>query len=742
MLRSLLKCKGKNYQVFTELLWEEFVAVMNTCLKLLLKIILLFMVHCIAFAKSLVNNESNVRNPTLFTANSFIHHASTDLTRDFEDYVTENSTSAFIFPPNHSSGVPKDLRTHSDKAFTTSLPNITDTPVKEQNESKFSSANANGVRNNHISPITTLLKQIFYTTEKFDIEIKHPLTEDDVFGDNTLGDHGLQNKNSTTLSTEPLNVSTIYPLFESASQNVPNKSTGTRTASRSPVTTSDGRILRGTTYASSTESADKSDLLSSTNDLFPSTNDNLANGVDTNRTNSASKNSTFHNRDVALTVSQGRGYSTVKTSYLTDAYEFTTVSKLPISDDQNIQTRVRNMTDHGNSVALSVSTNHTSSYNVYPLEYVKQVQHIAYTIAFPVLICIGCIVNIICIIVFMRPRMRSVPVNKYFLALSLSDLIVCLMNIPIVITTNGCNIRSYGAAFYYGHFGWSMIEVWQTVNFYTLLFLSYDRFLAVYFYKYFKEQDSEKILRLRYVITIVADIIIHLFFFINVNIECKDDKMPIEHCTPENFRIYDSYRFNNDQAWHKLYFVLNELAIRWLPGLLLVIFNASLIVAIAMGRLSNPTSTHRTKRRTEFRLTITLIGITSSFIICTFPNTINSVWFSDNLDEKCYGKHEVFRAVSNNLQLLEHVLHIAFLSMLIPSFRSELISFLTCTSSPDSQNETDQSSRDLQMYQINRRSGHSPFPNKSPSPSPYTHKRMSGSDVNYGSVNGLTPHGR
>ncbi|XP_066973094.1 uncharacterized protein [Macrobrachium rosenbergii] len=719
-------------------------AVMNTALKLQWKTIFLSAIYCITYAHSSMKNETKITEPAFLISGRSLgssHHTTANLMSESPltyDGAEERSTTEFVSPQNVSSRVPTEEGTLVDKSYTPtipSFPSIPGNPLHVKNASKIipliiASDNSNG----DVSHKTSVPSQ-FLTSPS-----PTPLNK-------MLNITGKNDTNRSFRTVRPSMAS--FPNVSDNPTKVNNEtkfmSTTTRNDTRKVVNLTTSEASQGTT---GTLPLFTSDLLTPTQEAFPSTVQSRNDISSTVRT--AFENHPFHSNVGSSTVRYDRDGSTevkrLTTFHFTTTYKSTTVPESSLTSDghspQDREVGMRNMTDHGISIALSALPEPTASSD-YPREYVRGVQHRAYTIAFPVLIFIGSVANIICIIVLMRPRMRSVPVNKYFLALAWSDLIVCLMNIPIAITTNGCDIRSYAAAVYYGHFGWSTIEVSQTISFYTLLFLSYDRFLAVYFYQKFKQQNYGKILRLRYVITVIADIVIHLFYFFNVRIWCKDERQ-LEHCESGLFLILDSYRFNYRTSWHTVYFLFHELIIRWIPGLLLVIFNASLVAAIAIGRLSNPVSSHRTKKRTEFRLTITLIGITCSFVVCTFPNTIYSIWFAAHIDEKCYGNHEVFRAVSNNLQLLEHVLHIAFLSMLNPSFRSELMNFLTCTPSPDSPNDAYQSSRDLHMYQINRRSGHSPFPNRSPNHSPYLNKRISGSelDATTGHGNALTPRAR
>ncbi|XP_068223199.1 probable G-protein coupled receptor B0563.6 isoform X2 [Palaemon carinicauda] len=296
---------------------------------------------------------------------------------------------------------------------------------------------------------------------------------------------------------------------------------------------------------------------------------------------------------------------------------------------------------------------------------------VSYRIVYPLIIAIGVVNNVICIIILLKPKMRIILANRYFLIQAVADLLVCVMSIPIAISSNGCFIDSYSTAIYYGYFGWSVLEILQPLSFYTLLFLAFDRFLAVWNVQYFRNHKKDKILMYRMAILLTIDILLHIFFFINVKISCLDENEN-PPCKPHQYVIQDAVRLNSTEIWHPVFFHFHEFLVRWLPGFSLIVFNIGLIIAIGRGKLNNSDVSNSDSKKMELSLTLTLIAMIFSTIIFIFPQAVYMTQFGELHPGKCYGDYELFRATTNVLQLLEHITLIVFLTMLNPNFRKEL----------------------------------------------------------------------
>ncbi|KAK8375484.1 hypothetical protein O3P69_008370 [Scylla paramamosain] len=306
---------------------------------------------------------------------------------------------------------------------------------------------------------------------------------------------------------------------------------------------------------------------------------------------------------------------------------------------------------------------------------VDAVHWVVYRNVLPVLVFAGIILNVLCLVVLSRPSLRSTRVVWYFLALASSDLLVCVFHIPVITTITGCTFSSYGEAYYFTHFGWTMIGVCQSFGTYVIVWLSLDRFIAVWMYEiYPKIQQRPHVKRNRLLATAMACITFHLVYMVLADLTCSTEDEGDEECTRGHWISVSGYQYQFEKTWHKVYCVIYGLFIRWFPGCLLIFFNASLVVGIVQGRVNLPVGIKTPGRSGERKLVIITIAITASYILFTFPIMIYITGFAEALPDRCGGNHpkEVLRAVGNTLQLLEHVIHIAFLVGLNSRFRKEL----------------------------------------------------------------------
>ncbi|XP_053649305.1 probable G-protein coupled receptor B0563.6 [Cherax quadricarinatus] len=305
------------------------------------------------------------------------------------------------------------------------------------------------------------------------------------------------------------------------------------------------------------------------------------------------------------------------------------------------------------------------------MEDVDDIHWIVYRQVLPVLVSFGIVANVICVVVLSRPRLRSPRVNRYFLILAVSDLLVCVFYIPVITTITGCTFSSYGEAYYFSHFGWPLVGITQIIGTYTILWLSLDRFIAVWMYSlYPRIQQKPNVLRNRMGITILLCLSIHILYCIIAEVECSDEKDG--KCI--KWKIKTGYQNHFNEVWHIVYRSVFALFIRWVPACFLLVFNLGLIVGVVRGRINFPTTTQGSSRSGEKTLIITMISITASYILLVLPITIYITGYAEYREDRCTGRlsQEILRAVGNCLQIFEHSIHIFFLAGLNHGFRDEM----------------------------------------------------------------------
>lgn len=138
---------------------------------------------------------------------------------------------------------------------------------------------------------------------------------------------------------------------------------------------------------------------------------------------------------------------------------------------------------------------------------------------------------------------------------------MCIFYIPVITTITGCDCTSYAEAFYFTHFGWTLIGVCQSFGTYIIVWLSFDRFIAVWMYDiYPKIQQRPNLKRNRLLVTAMACVTFHLVYMVQADVKCKDEGD--EACVQGEWTSVSGYHYQFDELWHKIYSVIYGLFIR------------------------------------------------------------------------------------------------------------------------------------------------------------------------------------
>ncbi|ROT61532.1 hypothetical protein C7M84_020679 [Penaeus vannamei] len=225
----------------------------------------------------------------------------------------------------------------------------------------------------------------------------------------------------------------------------------------------------------------------------------------------------------------------------------------------------------------------------------------AYRVVLPLVIVGGILVTTLSLVVLTRPRLRATHVNTYFLLLASADLVIFV-----------------------------------TFSMYVILWISYDRFLAVWDFKRFHEIQKPGVLRVRLVGTLLVCVLIHMKHLFEVEINCA--------------------------LWRQVFWVVRGLLVLVIPIVLVVVFNGGIVVALVCRRASSTAASVRTRGRDLSRI-YTILAIAATFIACTVPSLVHATFYAENI-VRCHGPYgeEVLRAVANLLLLVEHVTHFVILS--------------------------------------------------------------------------------
>ncbi|XP_063588768.1 uncharacterized protein LOC134765902 [Penaeus indicus] len=300
-------------------------------------------------------------------------------------------------------------------------------------------------------------------------------------------------------------------------------------------------------------------------------------------------------------------------------------------------------------------------------ERVEELLYVAYRVALPLMVVGGILVTTLTLVVLTRPRLRATHVNTYFLLLASADLVIFVVSVATAVTLNGCELYSHDFALYFAHFFFTLFYIVQTFSMYIILWISYDRFLAVWDFKRFHEIQKPGVLRVRLVGTLLVCVLIHMKHLFEVEINCVTEENQVVEapgpCSDGVWVVNDSLHFLDGKVlWRQLVWVLRGLLVLVIPIVLVVVLNGGIVVALVCRRVRNTAATARTRGRDLSRI-YTILAIAATFIACTVPSLVHATFYAKNI-VRCHGPYgeEVLRAVANFLLLFEHVTHFIILS--------------------------------------------------------------------------------
>ncbi|CAL4130703.1 unnamed protein product [Meganyctiphanes norvegica] len=254
-------------------------------------------------------------------------------------------------------------------------------------------------------------------------------------------------------------------------------------------------------------------------------------------------------------------------------------------------------------------------------------------IVFPVFIVLTIIINAACIMVTMRPKLRAYHCNTYIQLMAILDLLSSFAYLPFIFDNELCLYSSYTYAFYFTHFGWMVTHCLRALSNYVLLFLSYDRFLAIWYPDRFKVIKHKGISRRMF---IVGSLLVISYIPV----------MYIGHVTPQPNNKWlglAGIKVSNEK-WTSFYKPFHFLITCVLPSIMIVGLSMGLIYGIFKKRILG---SEGRKRKRQFFQTLAVLVLNITYVICIIPYLAAVMTY--NIEKgKCYGP------VKSEILILSH----------------------------------------------------------------------------------------
>ncbi|KAK4299263.1 hypothetical protein Pmani_028438 [Petrolisthes manimaculis] len=308
---------------------------------------------------------------------------------------------------------------------------------------------------------------------------------------------------------------------------------------------------------------------------------------------------------------------------------------------------------------------------------------LSYGLVVPMVVTAGLLLNGTGLYLLTRPAMKTRSGNAYLVVLVVCDLLTLSASIPTALTLNGCHLTSYNTALYFAHTFFTAFYILQTYTLYIILWISYDRFLALWAWERFHRAQGRGSLWLRLSLTLLLCVGVHVRHLVDVQVVCwrwvRDHWRPDlaasvsgGGCEGGKWVLQDGlHQEGREKMWaEEVWWVVRGLVVLAAPISLVLIFNAGIIFGMVTRRLHNNAATATTRRHALSSIYITL-GVSGTFLTCTLPICLHAILFAANI-KHCHGPYseEVFRGVANILLLLEHLTHVPLLAFNL-TFRAE-----------------------------------------------------------------------
>ncbi|CAL4073492.1 unnamed protein product, partial [Meganyctiphanes norvegica] len=263
---------------------------------------------------------------------------------------------------------------------------------------------------------------------------------------------------------------------------------------------------------------------------------------------------------------------------------------------------------------------------------VAWVRWLAYQVILSIFICIGCITNGFCIYVTYRPNMKQLYLNSYIRVISASDFITCLLHIPWTTTYyKSCIFDSYATAFYRAYFGTTLPSFTRSFTLCMVLWISYDRLIAMWSFKKFQHVKTNNVILIRLLGTFMYCLFACIPLWVYASVDCVGDS--------HNLLWMSNGGYVNNIHTNCFLIIrsIRDVLFRVLPNVLLVVFGVGLIVAVAkkIQDIKGPTMNQSSVK--GFHHTIMVLSINISYILSSLPLIIGGLFFFRRENGECFG---------------------------------------------------------------------------------------------------------
>lgn len=293
----------------------------------------------------------------------------------------------------------------------------------------------------------------------------------------------------------------------------------------------------------------------------------------------------------------------------------------------------------------------------------------------------------------------------------MTDLLTHFSVIPMIMWLLDIRACSSAASFYYAHIGFPLANALMGSSVWIVVFLTLSQYMAVC-RPFAYGLRSRKVCFILFSLAYVFNFSIYAPWSVKKEVH-NLKKIVGEVELPQNICPYivcDSRRAD----WFMIYEATRELISRIFPFFLVAYMNVKILITYRstkkdrMQRLANSQKhfVYEKSEKEEKRLFILLFAIIIIFFLCTIPAAPVTILVADSKSNNL--PFQIFRAVTNLLEITKFALNFYFYCLINPDIRQICIYVITCKknfSTSESQRSTNYA--DFLLYEIYKKLNYS-----------------------------------
>ncbi|CAL4102629.1 unnamed protein product, partial [Meganyctiphanes norvegica] len=277
----------------------------------------------------------------------------------------------------------------------------------------------------------------------------------------------------------------------------------------------------------------------------------------------------------------------------------------------------------------------------------------------------------------------------YIKFLSIVDLCSLLLSIPAGYAEQACTFSTYVAAFYHTHLGWNLVFMLRNISFFTIIWMSYDRLLAIWFNKKFMDVQKTRITISRLTVTcfwVMMSYVPIMYWGEVLNI--SDLLAPAARSRRDIWVGHPGYNFKPDTVLYRVYEVYFAIFLQILPAVVLLGLSVGLIIGLIKTHKpleKKNLNAHMIKRKKrQYFSTVALLLINLTYVLCSVPYLILMI---DHVTppSECYGtaEKEIWIGSMNSLMVVWSAFNVTFFIFLNKDYMKEAKSVVTLGMRPN-----------------------------------------------------------